>query len=119
MTETNFKVELIEEHEDGDATFRIEANAETMRMLFETFMKIAIINGIESTQETTEEWIEKQNILLKEKAVIAAAEEIEVLLRTWETSDELDYDPVIQSSRERLTDAVRDLQYASIKESFE
>jgi hypothetical protein len=111
----DFKVELVEEHEDGGATFRIEASAETMRFMFESFMKLAIVNGIESAEQETEDWI-KNN---QQNSVISAAEEIEILLRTWETSDELDYEPVIRASRERLTDAIDEMRYSEIKKSFE
>ena len=40
-----FNVEMVEEHEDGSATFTVSGDKASMQALFEAFFTQAVING--------------------------------------------------------------------------
>jgi hypothetical protein len=66
-----------------------------MKKLFEVFFTHAVINGIKYTQEDNDEEVYRMQ-------VVTAARELEVLLREWETSDDLDYSPTVENKRLKL-----------------
>jgi hypothetical protein len=41
---TSFNVEMVEEHEDGSATFTVSGDKASMQTLFEAFFTQAVIN---------------------------------------------------------------------------
>jgi hypothetical protein len=90
-----FDVEEIMRHEDGSATFRVSGSDEEMKKLFEVFFAHAVINGIKYTKEDNDKEVYRMQ-------VVTAARELEVLLREWETSDDLDYDPIVKNKRFKL-----------------
>jgi hypothetical protein len=92
---SRFDVKEIMRHEDGSATYQISGSDEEMRKLFEVFFTHAVINGIKYTQEDNDEEVYRMQ-------VVTAARELEVLLREWETSDDLDYSPTVENKRLKL-----------------
>lgn len=90
-----FDVEEIERHEDGSATFHVSGSEEDMKKLFEVFFTQALINGIKYTKEDNDKEAYKMHVL-------TVARELEVLLREWETSEDLDYTPVVRDKRLKL-----------------
>lgn len=97
-----FNVDLIKEHEDGSATFQVSGSDKSMRQLFEAFFCQAVINGVLLTKEKNDKYC-------AERRALEVAQDLEVLLRTWEDSDELDYDPAVKAKREELTEALKAL----------
>ena len=93
-------VRLTTEHEDGSATFELDAPKEVMQQLFESMFKQAVILGIESTEKENNAWVGATG-------VVKAAKELDTLLRMWEVSDTLDYEPEVRQAREKLTEALR------------
>jgi len=57
-------------------------------------------DGDEDWEETEVEPASRFDV--KEMHVITVARELEVLLREWETSDDLDYDPIVKNKRLKL-----------------
>jgi hypothetical protein len=92
---TSFTIEEIAKHEDGSATYTLNANDEDMKKLFEAFFIQALINGIKYTAADNEKEIAKIKAL-------EVAREFEVLLREWEASDDFDYSPVCADKRKKL-----------------
>jgi len=97
----SFSVEIVEEHEDGSATLSVDGSKKSMRVLFETFFIRALINGILLTKEKNDQYCAQQRAL-------EMARDLEVLLRGWETSDGIDYDPVVKPKREELSKALKE-----------
>lgn len=95
-----FNVELVKENEDGSAVFQVSGSDASMKQLFETFFCQAVINGILLTEKANERYTAQQRAL-------DAARNLEVLLEAWETSDDLDYDPVVKNAKRELADALR------------
>ena len=91
----SFDVKEIGRNEDGSATYEVSGSDEKMQELFEVFFTHALINGIKCTREDNDTEIYRMHAL-------TAARELEVLLREWETSDDLDYDPVVKNKRLKL-----------------
>jgi len=98
---TSFNVELAEEHEDGSATFQVSGNKESMTRLFEAFFSHAVLNGILLTEEKTK-------VYSAERRALELARDFEVLMREWETSEDLDYDPIVKAKREQLSEALKE-----------
>lgn len=95
-----FTVKEIAEHEDGSATFQIDGSKEDMQILFETFFVHALIDGIKSTKEGTEEWMAERNAL-------QTADNLVRFLDVWEQEDSLDYDPGVKEVKNKLKDALK------------
>ncbi len=93
-------VRLTTEHEDGSATFEIDAPKEVMQQLFESMFTQAVIRGIETTKKENDAWV-------CTTGVVKAARELDTLLRMWEVSDTLDYEPEVRQAREKLTEALK------------
>lgn len=98
---TRFNVELAEEHGDGSATFHVSGNKESMTRLFEAFFSHAVLNGILLTEEKTK-------VFSAERKALSLARDFEVLMREWETSEDLDYDPIVKAKREQLSEALKE-----------
>lgn len=90
-------VKLVEEHDDGSATFEVHGDKDQMGKLFSAFFTEAIVKGIDCTQQSTERWV-------LEKQIVKKAREFADLMMQWEWEDELDYDPQIRKVRVELTD---------------
>jgi len=93
---SRLKVDLMEEHDDGSATYTITSDDGTLHRLFEAFFVHAMIEGIKSVE------VENQKFVSLKKA----ATDLERVLQVWENSDVLDYDPEIKGKREALTKAL-------------
>jgi len=93
---SSLKVDLMEEHDDGSATYTITSSDGTLHRLFEAFFVHAMIEGIKSVE------VENQKFVSLKKA----ATDLERVLQVWENSDVLDYDPEIKGKREALTKAL-------------
>jgi hypothetical protein len=93
----SFGVKLVEEHEDGSATFEVNGSKEQMGKLFSAFFTEAIAKGIDSAEQSTQRWV-------LEKQIVKKAREFADLMMQWEWEDELDYDPQIRKVRVELTD---------------
>jgi len=88
-------VRLTTEHEDGSATFELDAPKEVMQQLFESMFTRAVMLGIETTKKENDAWL----------GVVKAAKELDTMLRMWEVSDTLDYEPEVRQTREKFTKA--------------
>ena len=93
-------VRLTTEHEDGGATFELDAPKEVMQQLFESMFTRAVMLGIETTKKENDAWIGATE-------VVKAAKELDTLLRMWEVSDTLDYEPEVRQARDKLTEALK------------
>jgi hypothetical protein len=97
----SFNVEMVEEHEDGSATFSVNGSKKSMEQLFHAFFVQALINGILLTKEKNDQYCAQQRAL-------EMARDLEVLLRKWETSDDFDYDPMVKATRVELSKALKE-----------
>jgi hypothetical protein len=97
----SFNVEMVEEHEDGSATFAVTGSKESMKQLFQAFFTQAVINGVLLTKEKNDQYCAQQRAL-------EMARDLEVLLRKWETSDDFDYDPMVKATRVELSKALKE-----------
>jgi hypothetical protein len=97
----SFNVEMVEEHEDGSATFAVTGSKESMKQLFQAFFTQALINGILLTKEKNDQYCAQQRAL-------EMARDLEVLLRKWETSDDFDYDPMVKATRVELSKVLKE-----------
>ena len=95
----SFSVDLVEEHEDGSATFAVTGSKKSMKQLFHAFFVQALINGILLTKEKNDQYSARHRAL-------ELARDLEVLLRKWETSDDFDYDPMVKATRVELSKAL-------------
>lgn len=98
---TRFNVELAEEHEDGSATFNVSGDKASMTRLFEAFFSHAVLNGILLTEEKTK-------VFSAERKALSLARDFEVLMREWETSEDLDYAPIVEEKRKQLSEALKE-----------
>ena len=76
----SFNVEMVEEHEDGSATFTVSGDKASMQALFEAFFTQAVINGIDYAVEKKERWI-------AEKRLVDAALEMHKAIWAWKNFD--------------------------------
>jgi hypothetical protein len=90
------KVDLMEEHDDGSATYTITSDDGTLHRLFEAFFVHAMIEGIKSVEGENQKFASLKR----------AATDLERVLQVWESSDVLDYDPDVKDRREALTKAL-------------
>jgi hypothetical protein len=97
----SFNVEMVEEHEDGSATFSVNGSKKSMEQLFHAFFVQALINGILLTKEKNDQYCAQQRAL-------EMARDLEVLLRKWETSDDFDYDPMVKATRVELSKVLKE-----------
>jgi hypothetical protein len=97
----SFSVDLVEEHEDGSATFAVTGSKESMKQLFQAFFTQAVINGVLLTKEKNDQYSARHRAL-------ELARDFEVLLRKWETSDDFDYDPMVKATRVELSKALKE-----------
>ena len=81
---TNFTVEMVEEHEDGSATFNVSGDKASMQALFEAFFTQALINGIDYAVEKKERWI-------AERRLVDAALEMHKAIWAWKNFDGVDW----------------------------
>ena len=95
----SFSVEIVEEHEDGSATLSVDGSKKSMRVLFEAFFCQAVINGVLLTKEKNDKYC-------AERRALEVARDFETLVRIWEDSAALDYDPTVKSKREELAKAL-------------
>lgn len=93
---SSLKVDLMEEHDDGSATYTITSDDGTLKRLFEAFFIQAMIEGIKSVEGGNEKFASLKK----------AATDLERVLQVWESSDVLDYDPDVKDRREALTKAL-------------
>jgi hypothetical protein len=90
-------VKLVEEHDDGSATFEVHGDKDQMGKLFSAFFTEAITRGIDCAEQSTQRWV-------LEKQIVKKAREFADLMMQWEWAEELDYDPQIRKVRVELTD---------------
>lgn len=93
---SSLKVDLMEEHDDGSATYTIKSDDGTLHRLFEAFFLNAMIEGIKSVEGENQKFVSLKK----------AATDLERVLQVWENSDVLDYDPEVKEKREALTKAL-------------
>lgn len=98
---TRFDVKEISRNEDGSATYQIGGSAEEMSKLFEAFFTSALIQGIKHAEGGNKKEVAKI-------AALEVAREFETLMRIWEDSDDLDYDPACKEKREELSKALKE-----------
>lgn len=96
-----FDVKEIERHEDGSATYQIGGSNEEMSKLFEVFFTSALIEGIKHAEDGNKKEVAKTK-------AFEIARDLEVLLRTWEESDDFDYDPVVKEKRKEFTEVLKE-----------
>lgn len=106
MSQKTFNVEMVEEHEDGSATFNISGDKDSMHALFEAFFTQALINGIDSANRYKEEWIAKQDL-------IDAALEMQKGIWAWKKFDHVDWVD-LKEIEDKFNDAIQ--RYTERKE---
>jgi hypothetical protein len=79
-----FNVEMVEEHEDGSATFTVSGDKASMQALFEAFFTQALINGIEHAVESKDHWV-------AERKLLNAAVEFNKAVWAWEEFEGVDW----------------------------
>jgi hypothetical protein len=79
-----FNVEMVEEHEDGSATFTVSGDKASMQALFEAFFTQALINGIEHAVESKDRWV-------AERKLVDAAVEFNKAVWAWEEFEGIDW----------------------------
>lgn len=94
-------VKLVEEHDDGSATFEVHGSKDQMGKLFSVFFTEAIVRGIDSTEQQTDKWVLRNRITSK-------AKEFADLMARWEWDDELDYEPTIKKVRCELSELIKE-----------
>ena len=97
---TNFTVEMVEEHEDGSATFNVSGDKASMQALFEAFFTQALINGIDYAVEKKERWI-------AERRLVDAALEMQKAIWAWKNFDGVDWVD-IEEIEERFNTAIEE-----------
>lgn len=93
--EESFSLREVEVHEDGSATYELDAPAEKMRSLIEVMVRNILIKGIESAQGETDRWA-------AERDALKVADKLVRYLDVWETCDSLDYEPEVKEIKEEL-----------------
>jgi hypothetical protein len=93
--EQSFSLREVEVHEDGSATYELDAPPEKMRSLIEVMVRNILIKGIESAQGETDRWA-------AERDALKVADKLVRYLDVWETCDSLDYDPEVKEIKEEL-----------------
>ena len=97
---TNFTVEMMEEHDDGSATFSVSGNKASMHALFEAFFNQALINGIDYAVEKKHRWI-------AERHLVDAALEMHKAIWAWKNFDGVDWVD-IKEIEERFDTAIKE-----------
>jgi hypothetical protein len=97
----SFGVKLVEEHDDGSATFEVHGSKDQMGKLFSAFFTEAITRGIDSVEQQTDKWVLRSRITSK-------AKEFADLMARWEWDDELDYEPTIKRVRCELSELIKE-----------
>lgn len=93
-------VREIARHEDGSATYAIDASEEDMKKLFEIFFVSAVTEGIKAANSNTEAW-------LAERKVLELADKLVRYLDVWETADEFDYVMGVKDVKNELKEALK------------
>jgi hypothetical protein len=94
-------LDLIEEHPDGSATFKISGDKENIEALMSAAFCSLIVRGIAHMEEETIAASEKMRSMDK---VLFAAKQLSDILIQWETDEDLDYDPHVVVFRKALTE---------------
>ena len=97
---TTFNVDMVEEHDDGSATFNVSGDKASMQALFEAFFTQALINGIDYAIEGKERW-------LAEKRLIDATLEMHKAIWAWKNFDGVDWVD-IKEIEERFNTAIEE-----------
>ena len=95
----SFNVEMVEEHDDGSATFSVSGNKASMQALFEAFFTQAVINGIDYAVEKKERWV-------AEKRLVDAALEMHKGIWAWKKFESVDWID-IEDMEKKFNDAVK------------
>ena len=96
----SFNVEMVEEHEDGSATFNVSGDKASMQALFEAFFTQALINGIDYAVENKHRWI-------AERHLVDAALEMHKAIWAWKNFDGVDWVD-IKEIEERFDTAIKE-----------
>ena len=99
----SFGVTLVQEHEDGSATFEVHGSKTQMNKLFSTFFADALTRGIDCAEQQTDKWVLRNRIISK-------AKEFADLMGRWEWDDILDYEPSIKKVRCELSELLKELK---------
>ena len=98
----SFNVEMVEEHDDGSATFNVSGDKASMHSLFEAFFTQALINGIEHAVEKKDRWV-------AERKLLDAAVEFNKAVWAWEEFDGVDWQD-LKRFHEKFDEAVKAYQ---------
>lgn len=96
-------VTLVQEHEDGSATFEVHGSKAQMNKLFSAFFADALTKGIDCAEQQTDKWVLRNRIIGK-------AKEFADLMGRWEWDDILDYEPSIKKVRCELSELLKELK---------
>jgi len=95
----SFNVEMVEEHDDGSATFSVSGDKASMHALFEAFFTHALIDGIDYAVKDKERWID-------EKHLVAAALEMHKGIWAWKNFESVDW-VELKEIEDKFNDAVQ------------
>ena len=96
----SFNVQMVEEHDDGSATFNISGDKASMHALFEAFFTQALINGIDYAVEKKDRWI-------AEKHLVDAALEMHKAIWAWKSFETVDWGD-LKEIEERFNTAIEE-----------
>lgn len=99
----SFGVTLVQEHEDGSATFEVHGSKAQMSKLFSAFFADALTKGIDCVEQQTDKWVLRNRVISK-------AREFAKLMERWEWDDILDYEPSIKKVRCELSEMLKELK---------
>lgn len=99
----SFDVRQMEEHEDGSATFSIHAQPEDMQRLFEAFFHQALVLGVLAAKKEADDWVAGQKAL-------ALADKLVRFLDVWEQTEDFDYSPSVESVKNELKAALKNVR---------
>lgn len=99
----SFDVKQVAEHEDGSATFSINASQQDMQRLFEAFFQQALVLGILAAKKEADDWIAGQKAL-------ELADKLVRFLDVWEQTECFDYSPSVEDVKKELKAALKNVR---------
>lgn len=100
-------VTSVEEQKDGSAIINLEFSEEQRNMLFDVFIREAMIEGLKSVDSKSEKFSEELSI---KRQVIDQTRVVLECISHWETSDDYDWSPNVANEVQLLRDLMARLK---------
>jgi hypothetical protein len=102
---TTMVTDLVE-NDDGSATIQLEFTRDQKDMLWDVCLRQAIVNGLQHIDQKSEDYSSMLNLKTE---VIEQSRVVLDCLTKWETCDDFDYTPVVQSEVQKLRELLSKL----------